>query len=277
MFVYIGYKTIDVIMVFSFIITHPMIAHGLTSSPSHTHTTVPDQTYNLAELAALVGVPGGLVIGAGAGSSKVAGVNCEMMPNARVPHNSDPGLNNTHIAKVSTEDGSCVLERFPSLETGPLANVLVSEGKPGKVLEVKAKKRTGQDNFVSVMRKKVGERYGEKPVAFGGAFHITAGKAKLHVMPDFSDEPLTSDDAVNKWLRFYDMSSPLTCLSEFISHDPGLDLRVEHTHCYSDHGEGGHYHCDVTPDHVEYHGYYTVAEKLFRIDQPKDTHTWGRD
>ena len=64
----------------------------------------------------------------------------------------------------------------------------------------------------------------------------------------------------------------------YISPSPqGLDLRVEHTHCYSDHGEGGHYHCDVTPDHVEYHGYYTVAEKLFRIDQPKDTHTWGRD
>ena len=31
------------------------------------------------------------------------------------------------------QDGSCVLERFPSLETGPLANVLVSEGKPGQV------------------------------------------------------------------------------------------------------------------------------------------------
>ena len=29
-----------------------------------------------------------------------------------------------------------------------------------------------------------------------------------------------SDDDVNKWLKFYDMSSPLTCLSEFVSHDP---------------------------------------------------------
>lgn len=31
------------------------------------------------------------------------------------------------------QDGSCVLEQFPSLEAGPLANVLLSEGKPGKV------------------------------------------------------------------------------------------------------------------------------------------------
>lgn len=36
------------------------------------------QTYNLADMARLAGVPGGLVIGAGAGSSKVSGVNCEV-------------------------------------------------------------------------------------------------------------------------------------------------------------------------------------------------------
>lgn len=40
------------------------------------------------------------------------------------------------------------------------------------------------------------------------------------LQPDFSKEPLTSDDDVSKWLKFYDMSSPLTCLSEFVSHDP---------------------------------------------------------
>ena len=42
------------------------------------HTPPPSQTYDLGEMAALAGLPGGLVIGAGAGSSKVAGVNCEV-------------------------------------------------------------------------------------------------------------------------------------------------------------------------------------------------------
>ena len=42
----------------------------------------------------------------------------------------------------------------------------------------------------------------------------------VSLQPDFSNDPLTSDEAVNRWLRFYDMSSPLTCLSEFVSHDP---------------------------------------------------------
>ncbi len=29
---------------------------------------------------------------------------------------------------------------------------------------------------------------------------------------------------------------------------------MEHTHFYSEHGEGGHYHNDTTPEEVEYHG-----------------------
>ena len=56
-----------------------------------------------------------------------------------------------------------------------------------------------------------------------------------------------------------------------------MDLRVEHAHCFSSHGEGGHYHYDVTPEEVEYHGYYTVAEELWRIDRPAVTNDIGRD
>lgn len=41
----------------------------------------------------------------------------------------------------------------------------------------------------------------------------------------------------------------------------GLDLRVEHTHGYNvEKGEGGHFYCDITPDEVEYLGYFAVAE-----------------
>ena len=57
----------------------------------------------------------------------------------------------------------------------------------------------------------------------------------------------------------------------------GLDLRVEHTHCFSTHGEGGHYHHDLTPEEAEYHAFYTIAERLVRIDRPRETHQIGRD
>ena len=73
-------------------------------------------------------------------------------------------------------------------------------------------------------------------------------------------------------------SAPFVCLSTFITEDMGLDLRVEHTHGYSTaNGTGGHYHCDVTPDEIEYLGYFVPAEYIYRIDRPEITHGIGRD
>ena len=48
----------------------------------------------------------------------------------------------------------------------------------------------------------------------------------------------------------------------------GLDLRVEHFHCFSEHGQGGHYHYDTTPEEVAYRAYFDIAESLYRVDQP---------
>ena len=42
----------------------------------------------------------------------------------------------------------------------------------------------------------------------------------LFVQPEFSEKPLESDKDVSNWLRFYDISAPLICLSELVSHDP---------------------------------------------------------
>ena len=56
-----------------------------------------------------------------------------------------------------------------------------------------------------------------------------------------------------------------------------MDLRIAHTHCYSEHGEGGHYHYDTTPNTVEYEGYFVVADRLCRVDRPTVTHNIGRD
>ena len=44
---------------------------------------------------------------------------------------------------------------------------------------------------------------------------------------------------VNNWLKFYEVSSPLTVLSVFVSKDPDLDLRVEHSHGWGLDGKQG--------------------------------------
>lgn len=236
-----------------------------------------EKLYNLSDVGKLTDVEPAFLIGAGAGPWPYAGVNCEMMINLEVK--GGEVNNHTRISKVNTVDGSCVLERLPDTETrcAVLANIFCSEGKPGKVLQIICKKRIGKDDFVSSIRKSLHERYKEKAVGLGGTFLLKEGKAKHHVMPEFSVSPISNDEEVEKWLHFYNMSAPLIAVGTLASADPGLDLRLQHFHSFSHHGEGGHYHIDTEPDSVEYVGYFAVAEYVYRIDQPTDTHLIGRD
>ncbi|XP_028278020.1 ester hydrolase C11orf54 homolog [Parambassis ranga] len=147
-----------------------------------------------------------------------------------------------------------------------------------EVIEVRAKKRTGSHSLVTALRTTLEGHYPDKSLALGGTFIIQKGKAKIHIMPrEFSVCPLNTNDDVNNWLKHFEVSAPLICQSVLVSRDPGLDLRVEHTHCFSHHGEGGHYYIDTTPDSVEYLGYFVPAEFVYRIDRPRETHKVGRD
>ncbi|XP_024587066.1 ester hydrolase C11orf54 homolog [Neophocaena asiaeorientalis asiaeorientalis] len=240
------------------------------------------KVYDLNKIAKEIQLPGAFVLGAGAGPFQTLGFNSEFMPVVQTESEHKPPVNGSYFAHVNSADGGCLLEKYSEkyhdFGFALLANLFASEGQPGKVIEVKAKRRTGKLNFVTCMRQTLEKHYGDKPVGMGGTFVIQKGKVKTHIMPaEFSSCPLNSDEDVNKWLRFYEMKAPLVCLPVFISRDPGFDLRLEHTHCFSHHGEGGHYHYDTTPDIVEYLGYFLPAEFLYRIDQPTETHSFGRD
>ncbi|XP_067866392.1 ester hydrolase C11orf54 homolog isoform X3 [Heterodontus francisci] len=190
-----------------------------------------EKIYNLNTVANEVELPSAFILGAGAASFKAVGVNAELMPNVSTKGDGKPEVNHSYSAKINPVTGGCILEKYgekyKTCDFALLANLYISEGKPGK--------------------------------------------------PEFSPCPLSSDEAVNNWLKFFDMSAPLICQSVFVSRDLGFDLRVEHTHCFSHHGEGGHYHYDTTPDTVEYLGYFLPAEHLYRIDRPEKTHKIGRD
>ncbi|XP_073937291.1 ester hydrolase C11orf54 homolog isoform X1 [Castor canadensis] len=170
-------------------------------------------------------------------------MSLEFMPVVQAESEHNPPVNGSYFARVNPEDGRCRLEKYSEKHhdfgCALLANLFASEGQPGKVIEVKAKRRTGQLNFVTCMRQTLEEHYGNKPIGMGGTFIVQKGNVKAHIM--------------------------------------GFDLRLEHTHFFSRHGEGGHYHYDTTPDTVEYLGYFTPAHFLYRIDQPKETHSFGRD
>jgi hypothetical protein len=223
--------------------------------------------YDLTSIAELMDMSKeqGALLGAAAGPFHVVGMNSELMPN--LSWNGGTLSNETHYAKVR-DDGSALCEKLPSYDCALMANLFGSAGLPGPVLHIAASSRTGALNFTEAIRKALQDTYGTRTISLGGVFLISKGKAKLHVMPDFSPTPLITDEQKEGWLRFYEMEAPLVCLSVLHSYDPGLDLRIEHTHCFSDHGEGGHYHYDTTPEDVQYEAWFNVAEVLYRIDRP---------
>jgi len=237
-----------------------------------------DKLYNMRDYPSLTGLQEGLVIGAGAAPWPYLGRNAEMMPNLFVKKNGSV-IQETHIARTHDEDGSFSTQKLPQEETrnSLLGNLYISEGLPGPVLRIHCRKRTGDKNFVSCIRSILEQAWPHQSLGMGGVFGILQGKARFHVMPDFSPCPLLTDEEVNNWLKFYEMSAPLTVLSVLVSRDPGLDLRVEHSHGWGEAGQGGHYHYDTTPEEVEYLGYFNTAQTIYRVDRPTVTHMVGRD
>ncbi|KAG8225264.1 hypothetical protein J437_LFUL006497 [Ladona fulva] len=239
----------------------------------------PDRTklYDLCDIAKIVESPSTFIIGAGAGPWPYAHTNCELAANLELRNGQVNNL--SWIGKVNPKDGNNLAEQLPNTETrhALLSNLFFCDGSPGKVIKVHCKKRIGDQDFTTSLRTTVQNKYKDKPVGFGGTFLIKEGTAKHHVMPDFSPTPINNDDELNNWLKFYNFSAPLISVGTFVTADPGLDLRVQHFHSFSHHGEVGHYHIDTKPDSVEYLGYFSLASTIYRLDQPMKTHQFGRD
>jgi len=165
---------------------------------------------------------------------------------------------------------------YPSEETGCFANLFLSEGKRGPVLYIRAKKRTGKESFTNAIRaglQKVDKCKGKDQIGLGGVFKVKSGKVKASIMPNFITCDFNDNNTINKWLKFFEMGPNLLMFSCILSNDPSPDARYhlccEHTHFYSldkNAHEGGHYHNDATPEKVEYEGYFSVAEELYRVE-----------
>lgn len=240
--------------------------------------------YDLLSVSRLMemGPEQGLLIGAAAGPFHVLGQNTELMPNISYRESFMPGEgytgvdveNLTHYAKV-TSQGDMLCERIGDDTTGfgLLANLYGCDGRPGPLLKITAKSRIGELNFPHAIRHCLTSAYGDKLISVGGVFVIRHGKTHIHVMPDFSKEPIATPEQADGWLKYFDVGAPLTCLSVFHSGNAGnLGLRMEHTHCFASDGRGvgGHYHYDLdeTRTEIEYEGWFNVAEMLYCIDLP---------
>jgi len=226
-----------------------------------------NKTYQVEDITKAVGIPDGFVIGPAAASSQCIkeGVLAELITDCNV---STHQIHSKSCKVIS--DGSYVLENYNSNEIGALANLLVCEGKPCEVICIKCSTRKGEENFISCLRKSLDENFKNQSIGLAGVFEIKKGSIRAHVMPDFPKRDMISKKEVDEWLKFYEMKAPLVCISVFISNDrDNLGLRLEHTHFYSAHGDGGHYHFDTTPLEVEYEAYFVPCQEVYRLNPPK--------
>ncbi|KAK7867107.1 hypothetical protein R5R35_005831 [Gryllus longicercus] len=225
-----------------------------------------NKIYDLKDIAHTIGLEPTFIIGAGLGPWPHTKVNCEMIADLTI---KDNGISNqTRIAHIVNE--KCQLDQLPASETRCmiLINLFCSKGQNAKVLEVKCKGRTGQDDIISCMRQAIQNKYKDKLIGLGGTFLLSESKAKQHIMPDFSDIPLDTPQAVQNWIKFYQQHPPLVAVGTFVSTDPGLDLKVQHFHGINSSGEGGHFYTDTQPELATYIGYFAIGEILHKIDQP---------
>ncbi|KAJ8725335.1 hypothetical protein PYW08_003518 [Mythimna loreyi] len=241
-----------------------------------------DKVYDLAALARHLDSEPALLAGAGAGPWPYLGVNCEGIINLSIRNGTvDQGTRIVSVEPVGAAKGQSGYkqQRLPNTETRTalLGNYLLSEGKPGKVIKVVAKKRIGPSNFITAIRETLKNHYGDRIIGLGGMFLLRSGKVKFHVMPDFSGTQLCTDADVDGWLHYFEMRAPITNVGTLVTGDHGLDLRVQHFHGFSEHGDGGHYHYDTTPDDVHYEGYFALASSIIRVDAPVESHVIGRD
>jgi hypothetical protein len=177
-------------------------------------------------------------------------------------------------SSIVSEKGEPYQSSYQPKTCGPFQHIMISSldsKKPRILIEIDVRQRLTdeheeENNFISVIRRSL-KQYSKEPMALGGIFRVEKGTVKAHIMPDFVNEDLTTKEQVEQWLKFYDMQAPLNCLSVLLTEDiDNAGFRLEHSHFFSDHGQAGHYHYDITPKEVHYHGYFIVCEEAIIVD-----------
>jgi hypothetical protein len=181
------------------------------------------------------------------------------------------------------KDKKCISKDYLANKHGGLGNIFYTDGKQGEVIKILIKGRSGkQGSLTQAMRSALIDNLdiqGNEHVGLAGVFRILKGKIKSHIQPDYEDIKHEYYDpkqmkCIKDFLQFYQpVGSELQCYSVLWTGDPtggNMNLREssEHTHFHSyvNRQEAGHYHCDVTPNEIEYECYFNVPEKIYRVN-----------
>ena len=235
--------------------------------------------FDYEEISKMIGSEKSYALGAGSGAMSCLEGHCgELIINENLITSESKSI----IARVG-KDKECIAEKYTARKHGGLGNVFYTDGVQGKVIKIKIKGRSGEQGSLSqAMRKALTDNLHIKDndhIALAGVFRILNGKIKSHVQPDYKDIKHEYYDpkqmkCVKDFLQFYEPVGPeLQGYCVLWTGDPtGGDLNLresgEHTHfhSYTKENVAGHYHYDVTPEEIEYEGYFNTAEEVHRVN-----------
>ncbi len=218
-------------------------------------------------------------LGAGSGAMSCLEGHCgELIINENLITEESKSI----IAMVG-KNKECIVKDYKAKKHGGLGNIYYSDGKEGRVIRINIKKRIGkQGSLPQSIRQALSENLdisNNNHIALAGVFRILNGKIRSHVQPDYEDIKHDYYDSklmkcTKDFLQFYEPVGPeLQCYSVLWTGDPTggkLNLREsgEHTHFHSYENKkyAGHYHFDVTPDEIEYVGYFNTASEVHRVN-----------
>ncbi|CAF1222295.1 unnamed protein product [Rotaria sordida] len=215
-----------------------------------------------------------LVIGPGAADGTYLGCNGELVVNMTFDQYNKT-INQRSYSSLVTKEEQPYQNLYEIKTCGPFQHIMISSidhTKSTILFEIDVQERLSdeneeENNFISIIRRSLKQYSQQQPMALGGIFRIEKGIIKAHVMPEFVNEDLIRKEQVDQWLKFYDMHAPLNCLSVLLTEDiNNAGFRLEHSHFFSDHGEAGHYHFDITPKQIHYHGYFILCKEAIIVD-----------
>ena len=235
--------------------------------------------FDYEEISKMIGSEKSYALGAGSGAMSCLDGHCgELVINENLITDESKSI----IARVG-KNKECIAEKYTARKHGGLGNVFYTDGVRGKVIKIKIKGRSGeQGSLTQAMRKSLSDNLKIKDnghIALAGVFRILNGKIRSHVQPDYKDIKHEYYDpeqmkCVKDFLQFYEPVGPeLQSYCVLWTGDPtggNLNLREsgEHTHfhSYTKENVAGHYHFDVTPEEIEYEGYFNTAEEVHRVN-----------
>ena len=183
-----------------------------------------DVRFETEDLLRCAGHPGPQVLGAGMACSTTLGGHC-----GEVIANHDTRAAPASRAARVDERGQCRVEPYPSGRFAGLANLYLSRGEPGPVVEVEVAHRTGGEGSLPLaMRDALAPLAAEegREIGLGGVFRVERGQVRAHVMPDYDRigheyYDAAHDRIVADFLRFFEPVGPgLLCFSVLWTGDP---------------------------------------------------------